>query len=152
MCPNFAAGGKTDVSKFADLMHFVDAAHGGKFSHTNKLERQRYLGKNRCSSSKSIISAIFSLKQQPHVPPGFWWSRGELEPLCSFWLQLNDLDATKKEIYCLLIRAQISRFQKASSKSEDRSPNPRSCMLQQQYWLPWLTRSRPPQRKPEATY
>ena len=149
---HFAAGGKTDVSKFLDLTHFFDAAHGGKLSHTNKLERQRYLGKNRCSSSKSIISAIFSLKQQPRVPPGFLWSRGVLEPLCSFWLQFKRLGCHQKGDLLLVDPRPDFTVPKSELQSEDRSPNPRSYMLQQQYWLPWLTRSRPPQRKPEATY
>ena len=61
LCPKFAAGGETDVSKFVDLTHFFDAAHGGEFSHTNKLERQRYLGKKRCSDPKGPVPADMEL-------------------------------------------------------------------------------------------
>ncbi|CAE7708139.1 unnamed protein product [Symbiodinium sp. CCMP2592] len=61
LCPKFAAGGETDASKFVDLTHFFDAAHGGEFSHTNKLERQRYLGKKRCSDPKGPVPADMEL-------------------------------------------------------------------------------------------
>ena len=43
------------------LTHFFDAAHGGEFSHTNKLERQRYLGKKRCSDPKGPVPADMEL-------------------------------------------------------------------------------------------
>ena len=37
----FASGGKSDARKTVDLAYFLDAAHGGEFSHQTLLDRQR---------------------------------------------------------------------------------------------------------------
>ena len=43
MCPAFAHGGATDPSKFIDLQSFLNAAHGGSFSFSTQLDRQKVL-------------------------------------------------------------------------------------------------------------
>ena len=43
LCPAFANGGATDPSKFIDLQLFLNAAHGGCFSFSTQLDRQKVL-------------------------------------------------------------------------------------------------------------
>ena len=43
LCPAFANGGATDPSKFIDLQLFLNAAHGGSFSFSTQLDRQKVL-------------------------------------------------------------------------------------------------------------
>lgn len=43
LCPAFANGGATDPSKFIDFQLFLNAAHGGSFSFSTQLDRQKVL-------------------------------------------------------------------------------------------------------------
>ena len=43
LCPAFANGGSTDPSRFIDLQLFLNAAHGGSFSFSTQIDRQKVL-------------------------------------------------------------------------------------------------------------
>lgn len=43
LCPAFANGGATDPSKFIDFQLFLNAAHGGSFSFSTQVDRQKVL-------------------------------------------------------------------------------------------------------------
>ena len=43
LCPAFANGGSTDPSRFIELQLFLNAAHGGSFSFSTQIDRQKVL-------------------------------------------------------------------------------------------------------------
>ena len=67
LCPKFASGSETGTSKYVCLVHFSDAAHGSEFSHTNELERQKFLGKAKREDPKVLCLSLWSSRSVPRM-------------------------------------------------------------------------------------